>query len=39
MLHYVDPKKLNKKEGSSEEACISLRRESKIVIRDRGRKL
>jgi hypothetical protein len=35
MLHFIDPEKLNKKKGPSEEACISLRRGNKIVIKDR----
>jgi hypothetical protein len=35
MLHSTDPKKLNKNEGTSEDASISLRRGNKIVIRGR----
>jgi hypothetical protein len=31
-LKSADPKKLSKKEGSSEDAWISLRRVNKIVI-------
>ena len=31
----MDTKKLNKKEGTSEEALISLRRGNKVVIRGR----
>ena len=38
MLHSTDPKKLNKKEGPSEDASIPLRRGNKIVMGDRGRK-
>ena len=37
MLHSTDPKKLNKKEGPIEKACISLRRGNKIIIRGRWR--
>ena len=32
-----DPKKLNKKEDTSEDACISLRRGNKIVLGGRWR--
>ena len=35
MLHCTDPKKQNKRVDTSEEAQISLRRGSKIVIRSR----
>jgi hypothetical protein len=34
-----DPKKLNKKEDTSEDACISLRRGNKIVLGGRWREL
>lgn len=37
MLYSTDPKKPNKMKGPSEEAWISLRRESKIVIGGRER--
>jgi hypothetical protein len=37
MLLSKDPRKLNKKEGPSEDAWISLRRGNKIVIRGRWR--
>jgi hypothetical protein len=37
MIHSTDPKKLNKKEGPSENAEISLRRENKIIIGERRR--
>jgi hypothetical protein len=33
MLHSTDPKILNKKEGPSENALISLRKGNKIVIK------
>ena len=32
MIHPTDPKKLNKKEGSSEDASIPLRKENKIIM-------
>jgi hypothetical protein len=35
MIHPTDTKKLNKKEGSSEDASIPLRKENKIIIRVR----
>lgn len=35
MLYSTDPRKLNKKEDQSKEACISLRRGNKIVLRGR----
>jgi hypothetical protein len=37
MLHSTDPKKLNKKEGTSEDVGLSLRRKNEIVIRGRWR--
>ena len=37
MLNSTDQKKLNKKEGPSKDARISLRRENKIVIGGRWR--
>jgi hypothetical protein len=37
MLHATDPKKINKKEGLNKEACISLRRGNKTVLRGRWR--
>ena len=37
ILHFTDPKKLNKKKGPSEEAWVSLRRGNKIVLRGRWR--
>jgi hypothetical protein len=39
MLYSTYPKKLNKKEGTSEEALISLRRGNKVVIRGRWREV
>jgi hypothetical protein len=38
MLYSTDPRKLNKKEDQSKEACISLRRGNKIVLRGCRRK-
>jgi hypothetical protein len=32
MIHPTDPKKLNNKEGPSEDASIPLRRGNKIII-------
>jgi hypothetical protein len=37
MVHATDPKKLNKKAGTSKDAWISLRRGNKIFIRGRWR--
>ena len=37
MLQSTDPKKLNKKEGPSEDASIPLRRGNKIIMGGRGR--
>jgi hypothetical protein len=37
MLHSTDSKKLNKKEGSSEDTQISFRKRNKIVIGSRWR--
>jgi hypothetical protein len=37
MLQSTDPQKLNKKEGTSKDARISLRRGNKIIIRGRWR--
>jgi hypothetical protein len=36
-LHSKEPKKLNEREGPSEEAWISLRRGNKIAIKERWR--
>ena len=36
MIHPMNPKKLNKKEGLSEHASIPLRRENKIIMGGRG---
>lgn len=38
MMYPTNPKKLNKKKGSSEDASIPPRRGNKIVILGRGRK-
>jgi hypothetical protein len=37
MLHSADTKKLSNKKGPIEEACMSLRRGNKVVIRCRWR--
>ena len=35
MSYFPEPEKLKKKEGTSEDACVSHRRGDKIVIRGR----
>ena len=37
MIYLTDPKKLNEKEGPSEDASIPLRRENKIIMEGRRR--
>jgi hypothetical protein len=37
LVHPTGPKKLNKKEGPSEDASIPLRKRNKIIKRVRGR--
>jgi hypothetical protein len=37
MIHSTDPKKLNRKEGPSEDVSIPLRRGKKIIMGHRGR--
>jgi hypothetical protein len=37
MLHSTDPKKINKKEGPSEDASILFRKGNKIIMGGRGR--
>jgi hypothetical protein len=37
MIHPIDPKKLNKKEGPSEDTSIPCQRGNKIIMGDRER--
>jgi hypothetical protein len=36
IIHSIDPKKLNKKEGPHKDAWITLRRENQIVLKGWG---